>query len=51
MRARTIYLVPALWYLATPSLAAGPRVTSAESQVVGAVLIPPPTQMLKPAPP
>ncbi len=33
MRARVFYMVPALWCLATPSLAAGPAVAAAETNV------------------
>jgi hypothetical protein len=33
MRARVLYMVPALWCLATPSLAAGPTVAAAETNV------------------
>jgi hypothetical protein len=33
MRARVLYMVPALWCLATPSLAAGPAVAAAETNV------------------
>lgn len=33
MRARMFYMVPALWCLATPSLAAGPELAAAETNV------------------
>jgi hypothetical protein len=39
MRARLIYMVPALWCLATPSLAAGPMVEGLHAPLPQLVLI------------